>query len=361
MGLGILTKGPVGLLIPAGAYAAARIAAGEHRLLKKTHWLWGPLIALSLPAAWLGLVWWSGAPDGYFRELLFSQNLERAAGELGHRQPFQYFLKTLPLDLLPWTLCLPAAVLLAARDPSRWILLRRLAGWFAFVLVFFSIVSSKRNVYVLGAFPAVAILMGSVWPDLAAAQFRWARFARGAFMILLLAAGAGALGASFHPKLPIAGWTLWPAGLAALLGAYSLWRELRWVHPPIAFFPLATLTFLSVQWAVSLFVYPAANPLKIPGELARASAALLSPDRPLLLYQINGEILAYYAGRRGEVLWSPKALRTAMKRERSGIVAFDASDFAGWSASSAALPGTPHPFRLGTKRLVWLEYDLDQP
>ena len=361
MGLGILTKGPVGLIIPAGAYAAARFAAGEHRLLKKSHWLWGPLIALCLPAAWLGLAWWSGAPDGYFRELLFSQNLERAAGELGHQRPFYYFPKTMPVDLLPWTLCLPAAVLIAVRDVSRRILLRRLAGWFAFVVAFFSLVSSKRNVYVLGAFPAVAILMGSVWPDLDAAPFRWARFARGAFMVVLLAAGVGALAFSFHPKLPIAGWTLWPAGLAALLGAYSLWRESRRVNPPNAFFPLATLTFLAVQWAVGLFVYPAANPLKTPDELARASAALLSPDRPLLLYRINGEILAYYAVRRGEVLRTPAALRAAMERDRRGIAVFDASDFADWSASPAAFPGKPQPFRMGKKQLVWLEYDLDRP
>ena len=88
MGLGILTKGPVGMVVPAGAYAAARLAAGEGRLLKKSYWIWGPLLALSLPAVWLGLAWWTGTPEGYLHELLFSQNLDRAAGEYGHLKPW---------------------------------------------------------------------------------------------------------------------------------------------------------------------------------------------------------------------------------------------------------------------------------
>ncbi|MBU1692719.1 MAG: glycosyltransferase family 39 protein, partial [Verrucomicrobia bacterium] len=37
MGLAILAKGPVGFIIPAGAYLTARLAAGEGRMLKKTH------------------------------------------------------------------------------------------------------------------------------------------------------------------------------------------------------------------------------------------------------------------------------------------------------------------------------------
>ena len=358
MGLGILTKGPVGLLVPAGAYAAARIAAGEGHLLKKSHWIWGPLVALSLPALWLGMAWHQGAPEGYFRELLFSQNVERAAGELGHRQPPYYFFTTVPADLLPWTLCLPAAVLILFRDPARRILLRRLGGWIGFVFLFFSLATSKRNIYVLGLFPAVAILVGSVWTNLDAAQFRWARFARGAVLLLLSVAGPALLIAGFYPKLPIPGWALWPPGIAATLGALALWRESRWKNPPPCFFLLAALVFLAVQWAVGLFIYPAVNPLKTPVELAQAVQERLPADRPLLIYQINGEILAYYANRRGEVLRTPEELLAAMERERKGFVVFQKREFDAWPVDAPRLSGQTGEFRSGSRRYVWLEFDL---
>ena len=356
MGLGILTKGPVGLLVPAGAYAAARLAAGEGRLLKKSHWLWGPLIALALPAAWLGLAWWTGAPDGYFRELLFSQNLERAAGELGHRQPFYYFLTTAPADLLPWTLALPAAALVLFRDPERRRLLRRLAGWIGFIVVFFSLSASKRNIYILGGFPAFALLVGAAWPELNTARFRWARFARGAFLLLLSVTGSALLVAGFLPRLPVPGWTLWPAGIAATLGAAALWRASR--QPPASsrFFLVAALAMLAVQWTVGLFVYPAVNPLKTPGALAREVQARLPADRHLFIYNFNGEILAYYANRRGEILRSPEELRAAVERDDHGFVVFQKRDLEAWPAETPLPPGRIGEFRSGSRTYVWLEF-----
>ena len=361
MGFGILTKGPVGLIVPAGAYAAARLAASEGGQLRKSHWIWGPLIALSLPAAWLGLAWWTGAPEGYLRELLFSQNLDRAAGEYGHLKPWYYYFATAPGDGLPWTFCLPAAALSLYRDPSRRRLLRRLGGWIGFIFIFFSFFITKRNIYVLGLFPATAILVGAAWPELNTAQFRWARFARGAFLLMLSVGGAALLVASGLARLPISGWTLWPAGVIALLGAFVLGHEARWKNPEPGFFRLAALILLALQWAVGLFVYPAFNPVKTPGVLAAAVQERLPPGRPLLIYQINGEIFAYYAGRRGEVLRSPAELRTAMDRERRGFVVFDKRDFDAWPANAPPLVGSIREFRSGSRHCVWLEFDLAAP
>ena len=357
MGLGILTKGPVGLIVPAGAYAAARFAAGEGRCLRKSHWIWGPLLALALPAIWLGLVWWTGAPAGYLRELLIGQNLERAAGELGHRQPFYYYLPSVAGDWLPWTLCLPAAALVLFRDPERRRLLRRLGGWIGFIVLFFSLLASKRNVYVLGAAPAFAILIGSAWTDLDAGAFRWARFARGACTVLLVGAGFGLLVAGFWPRLPVAGWAFWPVGIVALAGGAALWREIRWRRPP-TFFLLAALVWLAAEWAVGLFVYPAINPLKTPVALAEAVQARLPPDRPLLLYGMNGELLAYHSNRRGAEVRTPEELFAAMRRERRGFAVFDKRVFDAWPAA-APLVGATNEFRSGSRRYVWLEFDLD--
>lgn len=357
MGLGILTKGPVGLLVPAGAYVAMRLAAGEGIHLRKSHWIWGPLIALALPAIWLGLAWLHGAPDGYFRELLFSQNLERAAGVLGHRKSIFYFFPSVPPDLLPWTLGLPAAVFIAWRNPCRRLLLRRLAGWIGFVFVFFSLIASKRNIYVLGLVPAVAILIGSAWPDMNTARFHWARFARGTFLLLFLLAGPGLLLASFHPGIPVPAHVFWPTGLVATLGAILLWRELRRPAESPRFFLVAALCLMVAQATFGLFIYPAFNPIKTPDELAAAARKNVPPGRPLLIYRINGEILPYYANRPGEVARTHGDLLAAMRREGKGFAVFKKSDYEAWGWVALPLPGSSREYRMGSKTFTGVAFD----
>ena len=357
MGLGVLTKGPVGLLVPAGAYATARLAAGEGRLLKKSHWLWGPFLALAPVVLWLGLAWFHGAPDGYFRELLFSQNLERAAGNFGHKQSWYYFLKTFPADFLPWTLCLPAAVLLLHRDPERRLLLRRLGGWIAFILVFFSLMNSKRNIYVLGAFPAASILVAMAWTHLSTAEFRWARFARGAILLLYIVAGPALLAASFLPSLPIPGWTLRPAGLLALLGGLALVLEMGRRPRSGRFYLVAAVYLLTIQSMIGLFVYPAVNPLKTPGALAADAAAAIPPAHPLLIYKLNGEILAYYANRRGEILHTPEEFLAAIEREQRGFAVLQLTGRNAWPEDLPLPVGTATEYHMGSKTFIGIAFN----
>jgi 4-amino-4-deoxy-L-arabinose transferase-like glycosyltransferase len=362
MGLAILAKGPVGFIVPAGAYVTARLAAGEGRMLKKTHWGWGPLIALAFPAAWLGLAWGQGAPAGYFHELLYQQNIERAAGELGHAQPWYYFLASFPPDFLPWTFLLPAAYLALRREPAARSFRRRALGWALFVVIFFTLMSSKRNIYILGAFPALAILVGGAWAAMARAPGRWTWLGVWGFLAFFLLGGLGALAAGFHPRLPILPAALWPAGLAALGGAAWMILELRRRGLTARLFTGMGIAMLLVQWSIGFWVYPAINPLKTPADLMRVAPAKIPPGRPLLLYSINGEGLTYHIGRTGRVFESVRELEDAMRREGTGLAVFEEKD---WESVRETLhvSGIARRFRTGSKRLVWFEYDAktDRP
>ena len=141
-----------------------------------------------------------------------------------------------------------------------------------------------------------------------------------------------------------------------MAGGAALWRESRWRTPP-TFFLLAALVWLVAEAAIGFFVYPAVNPLKTPGALAAAVQARLPPDRPLLLYALNGEILAYHSNRRGEIVRTPEELSAAMERERHGFVVFKKPVFDAWPAA-APLVGAVGEFRSGSRRYVWLEFDL---
>jgi 4-amino-4-deoxy-L-arabinose transferase-like glycosyltransferase len=268
MGLGILAKGPVGFLVPLGAYITGTWAAGERGKLKRWHFAWGPFITLAFPAAWLLWAFLAGAPENYLKELLFAQNVERAAGFYGHSQPFYYFIPHFLGEFLPWTLFLVPAWAALKEKP---LLRRRLLAWGLFVIVFFSFSASKRNMYILLAYPAAAILIGAACGSLQR-KHRWAGMASAGLLFLL---GIGLCGAGFHHKVPIEPGRLLPNGIALLAMGVWLFHQLRNDGPTRSrLFALAGVFALFELYAGGILL-PALNPLKTPWELAAAAKKTL--------------------------------------------------------------------------------------
>ncbi len=346
MGLGILAKGPVGLLIPLGAYIAATAGAGERLKLKRWHFVWGPLISLAFPAAWLLWAYLAGAPESYLRELVFAQNIERAAGSLGHAQPIHYFIPHFIAEFLPWTLFLvPAWTALVERPLLR----RRLIAWGFFVVAIFSFLGSKRYMYILMAYPAAAIMVGAAFGRFRRRD-RWAGMAAAGLLALV---GIVLAAAAFHPRVPIGPLRLLPIGLFLFIAGVWLLRRL-YLDGPIRPRLLAVAAVLAVfEMYAGAVLLPALNPLKTPVELVAAARRNLGPGDRLLLYRMNGEILALYAGVRGQKIEDTESLRrAALHRAGGGMVVFNQSDWDAFDPSIRAL-FLPHPFRMGEKRLIW--------
>jgi 4-amino-4-deoxy-L-arabinose transferase-like glycosyltransferase len=102
-------------------------------------------------------------------EFVVVNNVMRFTGgaSKGHDQPFWYYLPVLLTDLAPWSVVLPAALVVAIRsgfgrtaavDGERAVL-RDLLAWFLVPLVFLSIASTKRGLYLLPMYPAAAMLL----------------------------------------------------------------------------------------------------------------------------------------------------------------------------------------------------------
>ena len=148
LGLGILAKGPVGYLIPAGIWALYCLFSG------RTSWKFYPAKALLWglvpPLIWLIGLGTEVAIRGewaYFENLVFKQTLVRYVNPWHHYKPFYYFVQVFFQDFFPWSffvvLLIPFRRELIAHLSDR----QRLA-WSAilFVLVFFSLSKGKRNV-----------------------------------------------------------------------------------------------------------------------------------------------------------------------------------------------------------------------
>ncbi|MGH8108611.1 MAG: ArnT family glycosyltransferase [Arenimonas sp.] len=198
-GLGIITKGvgflPLLIFIP---YIALRFAnangMSERTDSSALRWSGGIIFFLAAIAIWLvPLLWTVNQNDSieqhkYLNDILFRQTAERYANPWGHHEPFWYFAEIIVFFWMPFSLAFfwlwkPWRESFRSKDAK--VLLPLV--WAILVVVFFSISSGKRDMYILPALPAFA---------LAAAPFMHALSERSSFRYVLTAVIA-ILGALF--------------------------------------------------------------------------------------------------------------------------------------------------------------------
>lgn len=162
--LGLLTKGPVALLLPGAAVLIWLLGEPRSTWWPRCRALLGDPLAWALLVG-LALPWYAYAlnrhGEAFIDGFLVRHNLQRYGGPLeGHGGSLAYYLVVLPLLLLPWT---PLALTLAGRLRTLWrrdALTRYLLGWAGFVLLFFSFSGTKLPHYVLYGCSPLALLAG---------------------------------------------------------------------------------------------------------------------------------------------------------------------------------------------------------
>jgi len=169
IGLGVLTKGPAGLLplaVAVPALMACRPRPGRVRDL-----LPGLVIALGLPLAWLAFALLTAPDFANYADTI----APTIADELGRSSTTAASLaEGLALGVLPWTLLLPGtAVLLVRAWPGTSPLLVVALAWLAAVLVVFIVFIAPRVVYFLPASPALALLTAWGWDTARGRARRW--------------------------------------------------------------------------------------------------------------------------------------------------------------------------------------------
>ncbi len=159
LGLGVLSKGLVALILPAGVLFLYLLVERDWRLLGRLHWLAGLSVFALITVPWFVLV--SSRQETFAHFFFIHEHLDRFL-EPGHRRegPWWYFLPYLVAGALPWTTLLPGAIAGGwRRTGARFQASRFLVLWCVFVFVFFSVSRSKLPSYILPLFPALAILV----------------------------------------------------------------------------------------------------------------------------------------------------------------------------------------------------------
>ena len=158
-GLGMLTKGPVALLIPAATLLLWCLHQRSAKALLdslRDGPAWLILLAVSLP--WYSYALWRHG-DEFIQGFFVRHNLSRFDGAMeGHSGAWYYFLVIAPLLWLPWS---PLLLSMGRKITSFWAdpVLRFALMWSGFVLVFFSASSTKLPHYALYAAPGLTLLL----------------------------------------------------------------------------------------------------------------------------------------------------------------------------------------------------------
>jgi len=151
--LGVLTKGPVGFLLPAAVIFIYLLLTDRRELLKLRYYT-GTLY-VGVVAGWWFLYQFLVNRDT-FVEIFLKENLKRIYAL--QEDPFYFYLLDIPVSFLPYSLLFYVALLWTLRHRARRLLFPLL--WFATVFLAFSLVKMKIPVYIMPAFPAMAILTG---------------------------------------------------------------------------------------------------------------------------------------------------------------------------------------------------------
>ncbi len=311
LGLGILTKGPVALVLPALAGLIYLLARRRPlRAVVFRPWPWAVLaVAVLVAAPWYAAAAITGGSE--FVRVFFEENsghfLPAILGGTGEAaRPVYYIAMKTAGGAMPLALLLPALALAlrpgafteAARKPVLFQLSLALA-----VVLLFSAASAKRDDYVLPAMPGLAIAFAALFTALGRAraeEAHWAVKSRDA-LAMLAAAGTlvlllGALGwactdagvGGRAPVLPLALASVDRAAVELFLG----WARRLWGPFGAALGAAAVAT-----GAVML------GTLRCRSELSGAGLALLSLTGVLLITAAirpesdRGRTLKYAAAR----------------------------------------------------------------
>ncbi|MFI5395850.1 MAG: ArnT family glycosyltransferase [Candidatus Binatia bacterium] len=167
----VLGKGPVGIALP-GLVALAMLAlTRDATFLRQMRLGYGALTVGLAAGSWYVMALIRGGWQ-FFHKQILAENvftfLNNQDFEGGHRHSVAYMFGALILGVLPWTIFLPGVasrLWRQRRQLSRSDARLYLLVWIVVVFGFYAVAASKRSVYLLSLYPAVALLLGWWWDE----------------------------------------------------------------------------------------------------------------------------------------------------------------------------------------------------
>ena len=326
-GLGVLTKGPVAVVLPALAFGVYLLVERRPRDILRMQLIPGALIVLAIVVPWYAMVY---AQHGweYIREFFIGENLERYSDTYGEQARSVFFyIPVLLTELFPWSLFVPVAVAQAFR-PANGALPRLLLAWIAVIVLVFTFSSTKQDLYVFPIVAALAALIAGLLDRAIDDEQPAARHARWTWpaVILFMAAFWIALDRVFGA--PSSRYFIEGAGIAAgllLAGATAVtiyWLRHRWFEAVITL----ALAFVAINYVLVLIALPDFERFKPVAPLSAAARAR-HPDARVVQYRVALPSMVWYLEKPVEEVLDEPVLRDRLARNGETLVLLKEGDY----------------------------------
>ncbi|MBN2309868.1 MAG: glycosyltransferase family 39 protein [Candidatus Hydrogenedentes bacterium] len=315
MAAAVYAKGPVGVIFPALMVLAFYWRRKEER--RGLHLLWGIAAVALLIAAWLvpaRMAASAGSATALQSDVaanLFRQTIGRFFLGVSKAQWPWYYLGTLPIDWMPWTLFLPWAIPWVWKRRKEGPEMRLLLSWTVPAFLFFSACAGKRAIYLLPLFPALSILFSRSILDLAAnARAGWRRWTAAAWAAVLLALAAAPFALLFTEYRDA--WTNSFLVLVACAAACALHAAYRALRPaPGALHKAMAAHFVLLATAGALIAFPVVNRFKSARDFCEPVRAIAESGADFNLYSL--------AFSREEYIFYSKHFHTPVLTDESAV------------------------------------------
>ena len=165
--LAVLTKGPIGFLVPALAIILFLLIKNDLKFLLCRYSLWGFIIFLGIALPWYVVMIQKYGRE-FTHEFFYNDHFRRIV-EAEHRKfdKWYFYPFTMVAYMLPWSIYVFLAMISFVKSIRREVkdIHLFLASWIAVVFCVFEPAHSKLSSYILPLFPAIAIITGNFVSD----------------------------------------------------------------------------------------------------------------------------------------------------------------------------------------------------
>jgi 4-amino-4-deoxy-L-arabinose transferase-like glycosyltransferase len=335
-GFAVLTKGPIGVLLPVLVIGLFLMVRRKLSFLKEMEIAWGIPLFLAIAAPWYVLISFKNRDyAGYFFIQQNLMNFISLTQEVRHPKPLYFYVYILLGGFFPWSLFLPLAIVRAIREGLKGMSDGTvfLLVWLGAIFLFFSAASSKLAPYILPVFPAASLLVGILMCELLEAPTRGLR--RGflfSSILLPVSVLVGLLHTLLNPPTlleynfgidltHVNSLLIFIAAGATAACFLFLAKHYR------AFFSMVVGIVVSSMVICIVYVVPSIDPYRSTKGLARELDMMLPPGGKLVFFDDLRDSTLFYTNRRAIVLRYPQQLLDYFATDRRVFCVIDREDF----------------------------------